>query len=75
MSELPKPITVTKYTVLLSRAGWNALIEALEDAQDHAAVNAYLARKKAGKDDGLPAELYRRIRDGEHPIRVWRIAS
>jgi DNA-binding Xre family transcriptional regulator len=72
MSELPKPIAMTKDTVVLSRAGWNAIIEALEDAQDREAVAAFLARKKAGIDTGLPVELYERIRSGEHPIRVWR---
>ena len=38
----------------------DALIEALEDAEDRAAVRASLARIKAGTDDGLPAPLYRR---------------
>src|SRR5258706_3008298 len=36
------------------------------------AVRASIARVKAGQDDGLPAVLYRRLRAGEHPIRVWR---
>jgi transcriptional regulator with XRE-family HTH domain len=31
-----------------------------------------MARRAVGKDDGLPAELYRRLRAGEHPIRIWR---
>ena len=30
------------------------------------------AQRAAGRDDGLPAALYRRLRAGEHPIRVWR---
>ena len=72
MSELPKPIAITKDTVVLTRAGWNAIIEALEDATARAAVRASIARAKAGEDDGLPAALYRRLRAGEHPIRVWR---
>jgi DNA-binding Xre family transcriptional regulator len=72
MNPLPKPIAVTKDRVVLTRQGWNALIEALEDAEDRAAVRASLARIKAGTDDGLPAPLYRRMRAGEHPIRVWR---
>src|SRR5258705_12364542 len=72
MSELPKPIAITKDKVVLTRSGWNAVIEALEDAQDLAAVRASLSRRSAGKDDGLPVALYRRMRAGEHPIRVWR---
>jgi ribosome-binding protein aMBF1 (putative translation factor) len=69
---LPKPIAVTKTTVLLSRKDWNAVVEALEDAEDRGAVRASIARRAAGKDDGLPAELYKRLRAGEHPIRIWR---
>jgi DNA-binding Xre family transcriptional regulator len=72
MSELPKPIAITKDTVVLTRAGWNAIIEALEDATARAAVRASTGRAEAGQDDGLPAALYRRLRAGEHPIRVWR---
>ena len=72
MSELPKPIAITKDTVVLTRAGWNAIIEALEDATARAAVRASVRRTEAGEDDGLPAALYRRLRAGEHPIRVWR---
>src|SRR5258706_16462968 len=72
MSELPKPIAITKDKVVLTRSGWNAVIEALEDAQDLAAVRASLSRRSAGKDDGLPVALYRRMRAGEHPIRVRR---
>jgi DNA-binding Xre family transcriptional regulator len=72
MSELPKPISITKDRVVLSRAGWNAILEALEDSEDRAAVRASLARAKAGENGGLPVEFYRRIRAGEHPIRAWR---
>lgn len=72
MSVLPKPIAVTKDTVLLSRKDWKTVVDALEDTQDRAAVRAYLARRAAGKDEGLPVELYRRLRSGEHPVRIWR---
>lgn len=37
---------------------------------NHTSVRASLARK--GRDDALPVALYRRIRAGEHPVRVWR---
>jgi DNA-binding XRE family transcriptional regulator len=72
MSELPKPIAVTKDTVTLARKSWDAIVEALEDAEDLAALRVSAARRAAGKDDGLPVALYWRIRSGEHPIRVWR---
>jgi len=72
VSVVPKPIAVTKTTVLLSRKDWKAVVEALEDAQDRGAVRASVARRWAGKDDGLPVELYRRLLVCAHPIRVWR---
>ena len=72
MTVLPKPISVTKNTVVLSRKAWNAVVEALEDAEDRAVVRAYFAARAAGKDDGLPVELYMRLRAGEHPVRIWR---
>src|SRR5258706_6579351 len=72
MSELPKPIAITKDTVVLTRAGWNAIIEALDDATARAAVRTSVRRAEAEQDDGLSAVLYRRLRAGEHPIRVWR---
>jgi DNA-binding Xre family transcriptional regulator len=72
MNNLPKPISTTKDTVVLNRADWEKVIEALEDAEDRTAVRASRARAKAGHDDSLPAILYRRIRAGESPVRVWR---
>jgi DNA-binding Xre family transcriptional regulator len=72
MSELPKPVAVTKDTVVLTRKGWNAIVKALEDAGDVVALRASAARRAAGRDDGLPVDLYRRLRAGEHPVRVWR---
>jgi ribosome-binding protein aMBF1 (putative translation factor) len=50
----------------------DAVIDALEEVEDRAAVRASVSRRASGKNDGLPAELYRRMRAGEHPIRVWR---
>ena len=47
-------------------------LDALENAEDRAAVRASVGRFRSGEDDGLPAQLYRRLRAGEHPIRVWR---
>src|SRR5258706_15079357 len=70
VTELPKPIAITRDAVVLSRAGWNAIIEALDDATARTAVRASVRRAETGQNDGLPAALYRRLRAGEHPIRV-----
>jgi DNA-binding Xre family transcriptional regulator len=72
MNSLPKPIAITKDTVVLTRSAWDKIGRALEDANDRAAVRASKAREAEGKDDGLSAALYRRIRAGENSIRVWR---
>lgn len=72
MTDLPKPMSITKDRVVLSRSAWNDLIEKLEDVEDRAAVRASKARAKSAVNDGLPAALYRRMRAGEHPVRIWR---
>lgn len=72
MSELPKPISMTRDKVVLSRAAWNELLDMIEDASDRATIRASEARQKAGIDDGMDAKHFRRILDGEHPIRAWR---
>jgi DNA-binding Xre family transcriptional regulator len=63
--------------VTLTRAEYDALIERIEDAEDNAFLDTIEARERAiGKEkaraDYLPAELVRRLMDGEHPVRVWR---
>jgi ribosome-binding ATPase YchF (GTP1/OBG family) len=65
-------------TVTLTRAEYEALIERIEDAEDNAFLDAVEAREReVGKEkaraDYLPAELVRRLIDGEHPVRIWRI--
>jgi DNA-binding Xre family transcriptional regulator len=70
MSEKPDTVTLT-------RAEYEALLERLEDAEDNAFLDDVEARERAiGKEeartDYLPAELVRRLIDGEHPFRVWR---
>ena len=64
-------------TVTLTRAEYEALIERIEDAEDKAFLDSIEARerelgKEAARADYLPAELVRRLIDGEHPVRVWR---
>jgi DNA-binding Xre family transcriptional regulator len=65
-------------TVTLTRAEYEALIERIEDAEDNAFLDSVEARELAiGKDnaraDYLPADLVRRLMDGDHPVRVWRV--
>jgi DNA-binding XRE family transcriptional regulator len=65
-------------TVTLTRAEYEALIERIEDAEDNAFLDSVEARERAigterARADYLPAELVRRLIDGEHPVRVWRI--
>jgi DNA-binding XRE family transcriptional regulator len=71
MSETPDD------AVILSRAEYEALIERIEDAEDNAFLDTIEARERAiGKEnaraDYLPAEIVRRLIDGDHPVRVWR---
>jgi DNA-binding XRE family transcriptional regulator len=63
---------MTKDRVVISRAAWKQIAEVLEDADDRLAVRASRARGRRGHDDALPVAFYRRIRLGEHPVRVWR---
>ena len=72
MNQIPKPIAVTRDTVVLTRSAWKSVVAALEDARDISAVKASLQRARTGRNDGLSAALYRRIRAGEHPVRAWR---
>ncbi len=72
MTQIPKPIAMTKDTVTLSRKTFDALVEALKDAEDRASVRASIARANEGIDDAIPAEFFRRILAGEHPVKIWR---
>ena len=64
-------------TVILTRAEYDALIERIEDAEDNAFLDGIEARERdLGREKAragyLPAELVRRLIEGEHPVRVWR---
>ena len=47
------------------------LRQALDDAAD-AAILAHVREHDNAGDEGLPAEYFRRIIRGEHPVRIWR---
>lgn len=72
-----KPLAVTAETVTLSRADFQALVEAAEDASDRAALQAHdreIAERGAAavQADTLPLAQALRLVAGESPVRVWR---
>lgn len=67
-----RPISETKDTVTLSRADYDAMLDALEDAADLAAVRDVKARVAAGESEDVPMAVVERLSAGEHPVRVWR---
>ncbi len=72
-----RPIAMTDDTVTLRRADFEAILEALEDAEDIAALHEVEARelalgKEAARANYLPVDLVERLLAGEHPIRIWR---
>lgn len=71
------PIARTNDTVTLRTSDFDALIAALEDAEDVAALFAAGAREEAlgrveARADHLSVEFVTRLLDGESPVRVWR---
>lgn len=58
--------------VVLSRADYDALREAAEDAADAAAAVRAEARLASGEDELIPWEMSKRLSAGENPIKVWR---
>ena len=56
----------------LSRADYDAMLDALEDAADLAAVREVSAHVAAGQDEYVPSAVIERLAAGEHPVRVWR---
>lgn len=58
--------------VVIPEAEYLALVEALEDREDAAALNQVMSRIERGEEEVIPAEFVDRIIDGENKIRVWR---
>ena len=52
MTYIPKPVGKSKDTVTLALKDWEAMIEALEDAEDRRTVEAF--RAAGGKDEAVP---------------------
>jgi DNA-binding XRE family transcriptional regulator len=56
----------------MSRRRSERLIEAAEDAADIRACAEFKRRLAAGEEELIPAEVVKRIVNGENKIRVWR---
>ena len=72
-----KIVAETKDTVTVRRTDLASLLEALEDAEDRAAVHSRRAQeaivgKQAMRQSYLTGNEVRRLLDGENPVRVWR---
>jgi ribosome-binding protein aMBF1 (putative translation factor) len=74
---LIKPLAETEQSVTLSRADFEALVNAAEDAVDIAAVRAHHAYEdrvgwESARRSYLTGAEARRLLDGESAVRVWR---
>jgi transcriptional regulator with XRE-family HTH domain len=72
-----KPIGQTHETVTLRRADFDALLRAVEDSADLAAVQAHRDYEErvgweAARRNYLTGDEARRLLDGASPVRVWR---
>jgi transcriptional regulator with XRE-family HTH domain len=72
-----KPVAETEDTITLSRADFESLLQAAEDAQDMAAVEAHREYEdrvgwETARRSYLTSQEARRLLEGENPVRVWR---
>jgi DNA-binding XRE family transcriptional regulator len=67
-----RPIAETAESVTLRRADYEALLEAIEDAADMAALRGVEAGLAAGETEEIPIEMAERLLEGASPVRVWR---
>ncbi len=58
--------------VILTKADYLRLVEAVEDRIDAADAARILRAVAEGRDELVPDSVVKRIVDGEHPLRVWR---
>ncbi|WP_336801788.1 helix-turn-helix domain-containing protein [Kaistia sp. MMO-174] len=58
--------------VVIPEAEFDAMREAIEDAQDAAAVVEYRRKLAAGEEEQIPSAIVDRILAGENKVRVWR---
>jgi DNA-binding Xre family transcriptional regulator len=72
MNHIPKPLKADRNSVTLSRKDWDALMEAMEDADDRLSILASRAARAKGTDDAMSAAFVKRLLAGEPPVRVYR---
>jgi DNA-binding XRE family transcriptional regulator len=58
--------------VVIPEKEYEALLDALTETADLAAIRQFEQRLAAGDEELLPEEMVDRILDGENLIRVWR---
>ena len=58
--------------VVLPWGEYQAMLEALEDRADAAALMGFAERLARGEEETLPAAMVDRLLAGESPLRVWR---
>lgn len=58
--------------VVIPEAEFLVMREALENREDVEAVREFERKFAAGEEELIPAEVVKRILDGENLVRVWR---
>ena len=58
--------------VVLSRADFDALTTAVEDAEDVRLYDLAMQALASGDEELMPFEMVKRLTAGENPVRVWR---
>jgi DNA-binding XRE family transcriptional regulator len=58
--------------VVLPEAEFVQLLDAVEDAEDAAAVHRFKQKLASGEEELIPAEYVYRMLDGENRVTVWR---
>jgi DNA-binding XRE family transcriptional regulator len=58
--------------VLVPEAEFDALVDKAEDSRAAAAHEEFRRKLAAGEEELLPADMVKRLIEGEHPVRVWR---
>lgn len=58
--------------VVVPEGEFEQLLDAVEDAEDRAAVRRFEQRLAAGEEELIPAEYVYRMLDGENRVTVWR---
>ena len=58
--------------VILPLSEYQRLLDAAEEAEDLRAYDRVKGRLAAGEEELMPAELVKRILEGENKVRAWR---